>query len=77
MVSRVKARSLAEFGDLVRHDGQEFLYVLSGRVIVHTEFYGPMTLQEGQAMYIDSTMGHAYLVADGVEEAEIVVVDAK
>ena len=69
IVSRVKARSLAEFGDLVRHDGQEFLYVLSGRIVVHTEFYGPATLSAGEAIYIDSRMGHAYVLSEGCEEA--------
>lgn len=69
IVSRVKARSLAEFGDLVRHDGQEFLYVLSGRIVVHTEFYDPATLSAGEAIYIDSRMGHAYVLSEGCEEA--------
>ncbi len=69
IVSRVKARSLAEFGDLVRHDGQEFLYVLSGRIVVHTEFYGPATLDAGESIYIDSRMGHAYVLSEGCDEA--------
>ncbi len=69
VVSHVKARSLAEFGDLVRHDGQEFLYVLSGRIVVHTEFYGPTTLSVGESIYIDSRMGHAYVLSDGCEQA--------
>ncbi len=69
IVSRVKARSLAEFGDLVRHDGQEFLYVLSGRIVVHTEFYGPAALAAGESIYIDSRMGHAYVLSEGCDEA--------
>ena len=69
IVSRVKATSLAEFGDMVRHDGQEFLYVLSGRIVVHTEFYGPTTLSVGESVYIDSRMGHAYVLSEGCEEA--------
>ena len=69
IVSRVKARSLAEFGDMVRHDGQEFLYVLEGRIDVHTEFYGPTTLSAGESVYIDSRMGHAYVLSEGCEDA--------
>ena len=69
IVSRVKARSLAEFGDMVRHDGQEFLYVLEGEIVVHTEFYGPTTLSAGGSIYIDSRMGHAYVLAAGCHEA--------
>lgn len=69
IVSRVKARSFAEFGDLVRHDGQEFLYVLSGRIVVYTEYYGPATLAAGESIYIDSRMGHAYVLSEGCDEA--------
>lgn len=72
----VRAKSLEEFGDLVRHAGEEFFYVVRGRVVVHTEFYDPVLLDAGQSMYIDSTMGHAYLVAEGCDEAEILGVMA-
>jgi hypothetical protein len=30
---------------------------------VHTEFYAPEILDEGDGIYLDSTMGHAYLNA--------------
>ena len=69
IVSRVKARSLAEFGDMVRHEGQEFLYVLEGRIVVHTEFYGPSVLGAGESVYIDSRMGHAYVLSEGCDQA--------
>jgi uncharacterized cupin superfamily protein len=48
-------------GDLVRHTGDEFLYVLSGKIVAHTEFYDPVTLGPGHciSMYIDTSMGHA------------------
>ncbi len=69
IVSRVKARSLDEFGEMIRHDGQEFLYVLQGRIDVHTEFYDPTTLSVGESVYIDSRMGHAYLLSEGCNDA--------
>ncbi len=69
IISRVKAQSLEEFGEMVRHDGQEFLYVLEGELVVHTEFYDPVTLKPGEAAYIDSKMGHAYVVAEGFDHA--------
>ena len=72
----LRTRSIADFGGLVHHDGEEFFYVVRGRIVVHTDFYDPVTLETGQSMYIDSTMGHAYLVADGCEEAEILGVMA-
>lgn len=69
--TRVRAKSLDEFGEMVRHAGEEFIYVLDGRVEVHTEFYDPVTLDKGESVYIDSNMGHAYLVAAPCEEATL------
>jgi transcriptional regulator with XRE-family HTH domain len=69
---RPHARTLEEFGDLVRHAGEEFIYVLTGRVAVHTEFYEPVILQPGECMYIDSGMGHAYLLGPDCDEASVI-----
>lgn len=76
VTAKVRAKSLDQFGPLVRHAGEEYFYVVKGSIVVHTEFYDPVTLGEGQSMYIDSTMGHAYLVAVGCDEAEILGVMA-
>ena len=72
--TRVKAGSLEAFGALVRHNGQEFLFVVEGSVVVHTEFYDPVTLTTGQGVYIDSRMGHAYTSAGGSSPALVVCV---
>jgi transcriptional regulator with XRE-family HTH domain len=69
ILTRIRAHSANEFGDLVRHKGEEFIYVLDGKIEVHSEFYDPVTLDKGQAIYIDSSMGHAYVVAAGCDEA--------
>lgn len=74
VITKIRARSAQQFGDLVRHSGEEFLYVLSGKVVVHTEFYDSVTLEPGQALYIDSSMGHAYLAAEDCDEAEVLAV---
>jgi transcriptional regulator with XRE-family HTH domain len=74
VVTKIRARSAEQFGDLVRHSGEEFLYVLRGRVEVQSEFYDPVILEPGQAIYLDSSMGHAYLAAAGCEEAEVLAV---
>ena len=68
-VTRVRARSVEEFGELVHHPGEEYIYVLEGPVEIHTEFYEPILLQTGESIYIDSTMGHAYIAPKGREEA--------
>ena len=75
ILSMVKARSLADFGSLLRHDGEEFAFVLRGKVEVVTEFYAPETLEAGEGVYIDSRQGHAYLNA-GEGEAWIVSVNS-
>ena len=69
VVTTIRAKSLDEFGDLVRHPGEEFVYVLTGSIEVHTEFYDPVLLGEGESIYIDSNMGHAYLAAPDCDEA--------
>ena len=74
VLSRVRAKTLAEFGDLVRHPGEEHTYVLDGRVTLHTEFYDPIVLETGESVYIDSNMGHAYLAGEGCKEAMVLSV---
>ncbi len=71
VLTRIRAKSVEDFGDLVRHSGEEFIYVLEGRIVVHTEFYDPVALETGASIYIDSNMGHAYVAAEGCEEAVI------
>ncbi|MBT2245102.1 MULTISPECIES: helix-turn-helix domain-containing protein [Sphingobium] len=71
VVTRVRAKSTEEFGDLVHHSGEEFIFVIEGRIVVHTEFYDPVMLEEGESIYIDSNMGHAYVAGDGCDEAVI------
>lgn len=72
----VRCHSLEDFGELVRHPGEEFVFVISGSIVVHTQLYDPVTLNEGESVYIDANMGHAYLAAPGCREAKIVGVMA-
>jgi transcriptional regulator with XRE-family HTH domain len=60
-----RARTLEEFGEFMRHAGEEFLFVLEGEVELHTECYAPVVLKAGESMYFDSRMGHAYLTHGG------------
>jgi transcriptional regulator with XRE-family HTH domain len=68
--TRIRAKSLGEFGPLVHHSGEEYIYVLEGGITVHTDFYDPVVLRSGESIYIDSNMGHAY-VAEGCDEATV------
>lgn len=45
--------------------------MLEGRVEIHTEFYDPIVLEVGESIYIDSNMGHAYVAAEGCQEATV------
>ena len=59
----LRARSIEEFGDLIRHPGEEYSFVLEGAVDFHSEIYAPVRLNVGDAIYFDSGMGHAYIAA--------------
>ena len=74
MITHIRAKSVEEFGELLHHSGEEFIYVLKGRVNVHTEFYDPIELKEGEFAYIDSNMGHAYVTGKNCDEAIVLAV---
>lgn len=52
------------------HDGEELIVVLSGTILLYTEFYEPDTLNVGDSAYIDSRMKHAF-ASVGTEVAKI------
>ncbi|MDD8021915.1 MAG: XRE family transcriptional regulator [Paracoccaceae bacterium] len=68
--ARIRARSFEEFHGWVRHDGEEFLYVLTGIVRLYTEFYEPVDLKRGDSAYYDATMGHN-LISISDEDATV------
>jgi len=74
LLTHIRARNVEDLGALVRHAGEEYVYVLEGRIEVHTEFYDPVVLEPGQSMYIDSNMGHAYVAAPGCKEARVLTI---
>lgn len=68
--ARVRARSMDEFDGWVRHDGEEFLYVLTGVITLYTEFYEPVEMRRGDSAYYDATMGHN-VISVSEEDASI------
>jgi transcriptional regulator with XRE-family HTH domain len=68
--ARVRARDMAEFDGWVRHDGEEFLYVLTGVIRLYTEFYEPVDMRRGDSAYYDATMGHN-VISLSAEDATI------
>ena len=63
----IKSGIKIESHDLIAHDGEEFVLVLSGAIIVHTEHYAPRLLKKGDSAYFDSTMRH---VIESTEEED-------
>ncbi|MCV2878342.1 XRE family transcriptional regulator [Sedimentimonas flavescens] len=68
--ARIRARKVEEFNGWVRHDGEEFLYVLTGVVRLYTEFYEPVELKRGDSAYYDASMGHN-LISVSAEDATV------
>ncbi|HWA30948.1 MAG TPA: XRE family transcriptional regulator [Rhizomicrobium sp.] len=64
VIAELHARTLEEFGEMVRHPGEEYAYILDGTVAFHSELYAPLILRKGDSIYFDSGMGHAYLAAE-------------
>ena len=73
---RVHARSFDDFGEWVRHSGEEYLLVLEGEVQLVTEFYEPVNLVEGDSVYYDAMMGHLLISVSDID-AQILWVTAK
>ena len=66
----IRARSFEEFGGWVRHDGEEFLYILTGTARLLTEFYAPVDLRRGDSAYYDASMGHN-LISTSEDDATV------
>lgn len=61
MLAIIESRERSEFEDYVRHAGQEFVIVLSGKVRIQFENGESVMLSRFESAYFDSQMGHIYL----------------
>lgn len=61
----VRAQSVEEAGGFMRHEGDEFLYILEGEMELFTEYYAPLILKQGHSIYFDSSMAHTYVARGG------------
>jgi len=73
-INTISARTLEEVGGLARHAGEEFLYVLEGAIVLHSELYAPLELNQGDSLYFDGGVAHAYLAATAAPARILVVV---
>ena len=69
MRAHIRARKLEDFPDYIRHGGEEFVFVLSGRLLLQFENGDQFRLGPGDSLYFDSGVGHVYLSehASGVD----------
>lgn len=65
IIGTVSATDISEAGGFLRHEGEEMVYVLSGALEIHTEFYEPLRVEQGGCIYFDSSMGHAFVAVGG------------
>lgn len=61
LLGTVHARSIKGSEDYARHEGEEFVHILSGAVEVHFEDGTVVRLARGDSLYFDSRIGHAYI----------------
>lgn len=61
MIIEIKVRSIEDFGELMRHPGEEYVLVLEGQCEFHTDIYAPSLLNTGDSAYFDASMGHGYV----------------
>lgn len=73
LIERVKADDPSKIDGMIAHSGEEFFYVLSGAIEVHTEHYNPVRLEQGDSAYLDSSMAHTLVAVDG-KDADILMV---
>jgi transcriptional regulator with XRE-family HTH domain len=64
VIAELHTRTLDEFGEMIRHQGEEYAYILEGTVEFHCELYAPLILHKGDSLYFDSGMAHAYLAGE-------------
>lgn len=75
-LNRSTAHDLAAAGGLQAHAGEEYLHVLQGPLLFHSETYEPLRLETGDSLYFDATDPHAYLTEPGMT-AEFLVVTSQ
>jgi len=66
----IRTRELPPADQWSTHQGEEFIYVISGTLEFHTEEYAPALLNQGDSCYLDSAMRHAF-VSKGDEDAVV------
>ncbi|WP_460418617.1 helix-turn-helix domain-containing protein [Pseudomonas sp. microsymbiont 2] len=73
--ARIIARERGQFDDFIRHPGQEFAMVISGRVRIEFETGESVSIGPQETAYFDSQVGHIYLSeSEDGGDAQVMVV---
>jgi transcriptional regulator with XRE-family HTH domain len=72
MRAHIRARALSDFPEYIRHSGEEFVFVLSGKLELRFENNKSFKLMPGDSLYFDSSVGHVYLSLSK-DDAEVLV----
>lgn len=67
MLGTLKPLEQMRFDAMVEHEGEEFLMVLDGRVLVQVEGRPNVILNAGDSIYFDSRRGHLYASAQDTD----------
>jgi transcriptional regulator with XRE-family HTH domain len=70
IVARITLHEVPPVEAWAQHEGEEFLYVLSGAIEVHMEHYRPFVLRAGESTYYDSGMRHVVI---SIEKTDAVI----
>src|SRR5690606_3758208 len=73
LVMEIRNRVIDETTQWSEHPGEEFIYVVSGELDLHTNPYAPARLKAGESAYIDSGMPHVF-VSVSKKDAKIISV---
>ncbi|GBQ57530.1 helix-turn-helix domain-containing protein [Komagataeibacter swingsii] len=73
--THVMARDPAEYSEWQTHNGELFVMVLEGTLVIHSELYEVVTLEKGDSIYYDGKMGVKWTSA-GMHPAEVIWVYA-
>lgn len=69
--TRVTARKTEDYAVWARSDAEIFLWVVSGRMLLHTRIYEPLELAAGDSVYYDASGEHCWTTL-GDEDAEVI-----
>lgn len=61
----VEVNAVGDGSDAEKHGGEEFVYVMDGKVEMHCEGYAPVVLDTGDSAYFDATLKHRYISFEG------------